>query len=59
MECVKILWGLFKKIVIADTCALYVDEIFGNYVNYSGSVLIFGAVCLVFKFMETFPDIPI
>jgi len=50
----QILWGLFKKIVIADTCALYVDEIFGNYVNYSGSVLIFGAVLFSFQIYGDF-----
>ena len=50
----QILWGLFKKIVIADTCALHVDEIFGNYGNYSGSVLIFGAVLFSFQIYGDF-----
>jgi alginate O-acetyltransferase complex protein AlgI len=40
----QILWGLFKKIVIADTCAEYANIIFNNYEDYSGITLIFGAV---------------
>ena len=39
----QILWGLFKKIVIADNCAVYVNEIFANYHELSGSTLIMGA----------------
>lgn len=39
----QILWGLFKKMVIADNCAVFVDEFFGNYTQYSGSTLLLGA----------------
>lgn len=39
----QILWGLFKKMIIADNCAIYVDEFFGNYEDYSGSTLLLGA----------------
>lgn len=39
-----ILWGLFKKIVIADGVSPFVNDIFSNYQNYSGSVLVLGAV---------------
>lgn len=39
----QILWGLFKKIVIADNCAGYVNEIFANYQDQSGSTLFIGA----------------
>ncbi|MBI9071799.1 MAG: MBOAT family protein [Melioribacteraceae bacterium] len=38
----QILWGLFKKIVIADNCAIYVDKIFANTSDYSGSTLVVG-----------------
>ncbi len=38
----QILWGLFKKVVIADQCALYVNQIFGQYQDYSGSTLLVG-----------------
>jgi alginate O-acetyltransferase complex protein AlgI len=39
----QILWGLFKKIVIADNCAEYANIIFNGSENYSGSTLLLGA----------------
>ncbi len=39
----QILWGLFKKMVIADNCAVFVNDIFENYTSYSGSALLIGA----------------
>ncbi|MEO6718909.1 MAG: MBOAT family O-acyltransferase [Ferruginibacter sp.] len=39
----QILWGLFKKIVIADSCAQFADTIFNNYPAFNGSTLILGA----------------
>jgi D-alanyl-lipoteichoic acid acyltransferase DltB (MBOAT superfamily) len=39
----QILWGLFKKIVIADNCAEFANNIFNNYNDYNGSTLILGA----------------
>lgn len=38
----QILWGLFKKMVIADNLAPAVDQIFTNYTDLSGSVLVLG-----------------
>lgn len=38
----QIIWGLFKKLVIADTCALYSDEIFDHYQEYSSATLVLG-----------------
>ncbi|MBW8245099.1 MBOAT family protein [Muricauda oceani] len=40
-----ILWGFFKKLVIADALAPIVDDIFANYHSYPASTLILG-VCL-------------
>lgn len=40
----QMLWGLFKKIVIADNCAVYVNDIFGNYEAYNGITLLIGAI---------------
>ncbi|WP_373876997.1 MBOAT family O-acyltransferase [Neptunitalea chrysea] len=42
--CKQILWGFFKKIVIADNCSIYVDDIFTNYGSYSGITLAIGVV---------------
>uniref|UniRef100_UPI0039BDC436 MBOAT family O-acyltransferase n=1 Tax=Formosa sp. 3Alg 14/1 TaxID=3382190 RepID=UPI0039BDC436 len=39
----QVLWGVFKKMVIADNCAIFVDEFFGNHDAYSGSTLLIGA----------------
>ena len=40
----QMLWGFFKKMVIADTCALYVDRVFGDMYAYNGSTLAVAAV---------------
>ena len=45
----QILWGLFKKIVIADNCAEYVNTIFSNANDYSGSTHVLGAVFFAFQ----------
>lgn len=45
----QILWGLFKKIVIADNCAEYANMIFNNSADYSGSTLVLGALFFTFQ----------
>ena len=40
----QILWGLFKKVVIADNCAEYANMIFNNSNDHSGSTLVLGAL---------------
>lgn len=40
----QVLWGLFKKVVIADNCAEYANMIFNNSADYSGSTLVLGAL---------------
>lgn len=45
----QIIWGLFKKIVVADSCAEYADLIFNNYAGHSGSTLFLGAVFFAFQ----------
>ncbi len=37
-----IVWGLFKKVVIADNCAVYVNDIFDHHETLPGSVLFIG-----------------
>ncbi len=39
----QILWGLFKKVVIADNCAALTNQIFDNYLTYPASSLVLGA----------------
>ena len=50
----QILWGMFKKIVIADNCAPFVNVIFKNYSNYSGSTLLIGAFLFAFQIYGDF-----
>lgn len=45
----QILWGLFKKIVIADNSAQLANEIFNNSTDYSGSTLVLGALFFTFQ----------
>lgn len=50
----QILWGLFKKMVIADTCAIYVNRIWETYDMQSSGVLILGAVLFTFQIYGDF-----
>ena len=49
-----ILWGMFKKVVVADTCALYVNDVFDNCSEYSGATLMMGAVFFAFQIYGDF-----
>lgn len=49
-----ILWGLFKKLVVADSCAVVVNQIFGSYGQQNGIVLILGAVLFSFQIYGDF-----
>ncbi len=51
---IQILWGLFKKVVIADNCATYANLIFNNSADYSGSTLVLGAVFFTFQIYGDF-----
>ncbi|MEQ3654840.1 MAG: MBOAT family O-acyltransferase [Dokdonia sp.] len=50
----QILWGLFKKMVIADNCAPYVNYIFDNSDQLNGSTLLIGAVLFSFQIYGDF-----
>jgi alginate O-acetyltransferase complex protein AlgI len=50
----QILWGLFKKVVIADNCATYANLIFNNSADYSGSTLLLGAIFFTFQIYGDF-----
>lgn len=50
----QILWGLFKKIVIADNCAWLVNQTFNDYCSLSGSTLLLGAIFFAFQIYGDF-----
>ena len=50
----QILWGLFKKMVIADNCGQFADQIFNNSGAYSGSTLALGALFFAFQIYGDF-----
>ncbi|WP_273445276.1 MBOAT family O-acyltransferase [Neolewinella agarilytica] len=50
----QILFGLFKKMVIADNCAVLANDIFNNYELYSGSTLLLGAIFFAFQIYGDF-----
>jgi alginate O-acetyltransferase complex protein AlgI len=52
--CRLILWGLFKKVVIADNLSVIVDQIFNNYSNQNGITLIVGALAFSFQIYGDF-----
>ena len=50
----QILWGLFKKIVIADNCAAFANQIFNNSADMNGSTLVLGAIFFTFQIYGDF-----
>lgn len=50
----QILWGLFKKIVVADNCAIYVDQVWATYDTQSGSTLLLAAILFTFQIYGDF-----
>ncbi|MFV0305177.1 MAG: MBOAT family O-acyltransferase [Moheibacter sp.] len=50
----QVLWGLFKKMIIADNCAIYANQIFANYENEPASNLALGAVYFAFQIYGDF-----
>jgi len=50
----QILWGLFKKIVIADNCAEFANQIFNNSADLNGATLVLGALFFTFQIYGDF-----
>ena len=48
-----ILWGFFKKLVIADRVAVLVNEVFGNSSEYTGGAVFLG---LLFYMIQIYAD---
>jgi alginate O-acetyltransferase complex protein AlgI len=49
-----ILWGLFKKVVVADNCAIFVNSVFGNYQNATSLELVLGTIFFAFQIYGDF-----
>jgi len=54
LGCKQILWGFFKKCVIADNCAIVSDAVFDNYETFGGSSLLVGALFFSFQIYGDF-----
>jgi alginate O-acetyltransferase complex protein AlgI len=52
--CRLILWGMFKKVIIADNLAVVVDMIFNDYKHYNAAALVMGAVAFSFQIYGDF-----
>lgn len=52
--CKQILWGLIKKVVIADNCAYYANIIFTDYQDFNASTLFLGALFFAFQIYGDF-----
>lgn len=52
--CRQILWGFFKKVVVADNCAIAVNQIWSDYASQDGMTLALGAVLFTFQIYGDF-----
>ena len=52
--CQQMLWGFFKKMIIADNCAIAVNEIWSTYQYQSGFTLLLGAFLFTFQIYGDF-----
>ena len=50
----QILWGLFKKIVVADNCAIFVNQVFADSDIQAGNTLLFAAIFFSFQIYADF-----
>lgn len=47
--CKQMLWGFFKKMVVADNCAIFVDKVWADIPSYNGSTLLVAAIAFSFQ----------
>lgn len=50
----QMLWGFFKKVVVADSCAVYVDLIYANPSNFNGATLLLAAILFTIQIYGDF-----
>lgn len=52
--CRLILWGMFKKVVVADSLAGTVNDVFANHQDYNGLTLVVSAIAFSFQIYTDF-----
>ena len=50
----RMLWGFFKKLVIADRLALFVNQVYGNWQDYTGFQFVIAAIFFTFQLYTDF-----
>lgn len=50
----RVLWGIFKKLVISERLAVMVNEIYDSYELYPGLYVVFAAACFAFQLYTDF-----
>ena len=50
----QFLWGLFKKVAVADTCAVYVDQVLAPGQPHSGSTVLLAVILFTFQIYGDF-----
>ena len=48
------MWGLFKKLIIADRANILVSEVFGAYTEYSGSIILLAGILYTIQIYAEF-----
>ncbi|MEG1963660.1 MAG: MBOAT family O-acyltransferase [Clostridia bacterium] len=52
-----ILWGVLKKVVIADRLSIVVSAVYGHYADYNGAVIVFAIILFTFQLYAEFSGI--
>lgn len=50
----RMVWGFFKKLVIAERLGVLVDTVYGGYMTYSGAYIWVATVCYAFQLYTDF-----
>lgn len=50
----RVCWGYFEKMVIADNIARLVNQIYGSYTEFSGFYILFGTACFAIQLYTDF-----
>lgn len=54
LGCQLILWGLFKKLVIADRAIFFIQKCTNNYMEYNGLIILFAALMYALQLYTDF-----